>query len=188
MPLGKLDQFSAVALAVKRTSRIHSHQASQKKIAASNISFFKQVSFISMYIYKSYISPPHLSESWCFFGIIYSILPLSLTKHVRFISKAHLWSQGLNLCGTPGGDFPPSAAAGNKHYFNPWLTGEWWISTLNFARKYLKKCHGTKKSRIYISGVVDCFLCQCVLHKKPDAYLPFASSKFKETNINSIKD
>ena len=65
-------------------------------------------------------------------------------------TKTHLWSQGLNLCGTPGGDFRPSAAAGNKHYFNPWLTGEWWISTLNFADIYLNKCHGTKKSRIFI--------------------------------------
>lgn len=37
-----------------------------------------------MYIYKSYISLPHLSESWCFFGIIYSILPLSFFKTFPF--------------------------------------------------------------------------------------------------------
>lgn len=99
--------------------------------------------------------------------------PYLFSKHVRFISqilhpKAHLWSQGLNLCGTPGGgEPPPSAAAGNKHYFNPWLTGEWWISTLNFDRKIFEKMSWNKKVKdlyiyIYIYPVWLIVLCQCV--------------------------
>ena len=177
-------------LAVKRTSRIHSHQAWQKKIAASNISFLKQVSHPC--ISTKVIYPLLISVNLDVFLEAYILSFLYLfSKHVRFISKAHLWSQGLNLCGTPGGDFPPSAAGGNNHYFNPWLTGGWWISTLNFAGTYIyiyflfEKMSWNKKVKD-LSGVVDCFMSVCPA-RKPDAYLPFASSKFKETNINSIK-
>ena len=123
MPLGKLDKFSAVA-GCQKDLEDPLPLSMAKKIAASNISFLKQVSHPC--ISTKVIYPLLISVNLDVFLEAYILSFLYLfSKHVRFISKAHLGSQGLNLCGTPGGDFPPSAAGGNNHYFNPWLTGGW---------------------------------------------------------------
>lgn len=147
--------------------------------------FFKQVSFISMYIYKSYIPSSSqwiLMFSWnllfhpslIFFQNISvsSARPTSEAKdsicveHLG-VTSPHLLRQVTSTTSTRGWLVNGEC--------QPWILPE-----------IFEKMSWNKKVKDFIRCGWLFYVSVCPA-RKPDAYLLFASSKFKETNIKSMK-
>ena len=171
----------------------HSHQASQERTQRQTSLCL--ASFISMYLQKLYIHIISLliskSESLVFWK--YFVLPLSfqnnfasskvLFETLQFTKNPPLKSRTQSVWNTWHTNKIQQVKATTTI---PWLNGE----TLNF-NPWILPAYSWKKWWNINQGFIWCgwsfYVSVPCTKKRPDAYLPFASSKFKETNRNFVK-